>query len=91
LGDAFGERPGLGFRFDDGKFLVAIEENEVGDFGGGATAVTFFSALGNAAFALDARTGDFAPTREEEEGGFNVLGSGPGFVHGAAAQSEALM
>ena len=60
LGDAFGERAGPGFGLYDGELLVAAEENQVLDFGGGA------AALSTAVFALDAGARDSAPTGEKE-------------------------
>ena len=80
LGDAFGKGAGPGFGFDDGEFLVAEVENEVSDFGRGAAIGAFFTALGDAVFAEDLGAGRYSPAGGAE-GGFDVLGSGLGFVH----------
>jgi len=60
--------------------VIAVPEDEVGNFGGRATAGAFFAALGDAVLAGDAATFKHSPTGGAE-GGFDMLGTGLSFVH----------
>jgi hypothetical protein len=80
LSEALGERFIPGFGFDDGEFVVAIDEDVVGDFRFGAFAVALDASGSDAIFAMNFAALDNAPTSRLESG-IDVLGACLGFVH----------
>ncbi len=79
LRHAFGQRfvPGLGF--DDGEFVVAIDEHVIGSQRLAAPSKPFDSSERDGIFTQDAAALDHGPACGLQ-GGVNVLGSGFGFV-----------
>ncbi len=90
LGEAFGQLliPRLGF--DDGEFVIAIDEDVIGGEGTGAAAEAFQVAECDVVFAENAAAFDDPPA-SFAEGGVDELGSGFGFVHELEGPGEGLV